>query len=101
MDPAHTAMDRGERLIFFFERVDYFDALVSELEGGGLEEVEILESIAETEAWLQDRPWLCHSDSYLEEIRERLRKWHSTAGTRLARGGPRSLQWNSGGMAVG
>ena len=100
MDPAHTAMER----LIFFEHADYLDALVSDLEGGE-EEVKTLETIAETEAWLQDRPWLCHSYPYLEETRERLRKWHSTAspsespfwGTRQARGGPRSLQRNSGG----
>ena len=70
---------------------------------GGGDEVEILESIAETEAWLQDRPWLCYSDSYLEEMRERLRRWrkNSFLGTRLAFGGPRSLQWSSVGFGCG
>ena len=105
MDPAET--ERPDHV--FSERVYYFDVLVTELEWGGQDEVEILESIAETEAWLQDRPWLCHTDSYLEETRERLRKWRSTAapsenpflGTRLAFGGPRSLQWSSVGYGSG
>ena len=105
MDPAETEQPD----YVFSERVYYLDVLVTELEWGGQDEAEILESIAETEVWLQDRPWLCHSDSYLEETRERLRKWRSTAapsenpfrGTRLAFGGPRSLQWSSVGYGCG
>ncbi|CAB1456515.1 unnamed protein product [Pleuronectes platessa] len=62
-----------------------------------------MKEILVMETWLKDCPWASHAMPYLLEVQERLRKMRSTAvpssnpfeGTRLALGGPRSLQWKS------
>ena len=95
MDPAEVNL--------FFEKVYYFEFLVYELEEGSQDPAETLREILVVEAWLKDRPWVSHTVPYLPEVQERLRKLRSHAvpsanpfyGTRLAFGGPRSLQQRS------
>ncbi|CAB1418023.1 unnamed protein product [Pleuronectes platessa] len=95
MDPAEVNL--------FFEEIYYFDFLLYELEDGAPDPAETLREILAVEAWLKDRPWVSHTVPYLPEVQERWRKLRSHAvpstnpfmGTRLARGGPRSLKQRS------